>query len=73
MTPKTIQTVIAELSAEKKLLQKRLNIIEGLIKTYQDRVCTHTHENGKSALVEHTGIGYRYDTCEICLKRIDMR
>ena len=73
MTPENIKTAVTELNADIDQLKKRLNILKTMLKTYQESICKHRHADGSSAFVQQVGIGYRYDECAICGKKIDMR
>ena len=55
-----------------KYHEKKAEKLRETIRNIQD-VCEHKHPDGTSALIEHTGIAYRYDECQICGKKNDMR
>ncbi len=52
--------------------EQKAKKLREIIRNIQD-VCEHTHPDGSTALIEHTGMAYRYDECQICGKKIDMR
>ena len=69
MTPEAIKQTVTDLKTEQKALKKRLKIIEGMIDTYQNKLCPHQYENGRSAIEEDAFASpYARPQCQICGK-----
>ena len=69
MKPNAIKQTVADLKTEQKALKKRLKIIEGMIDTYQNKLCPHQYANGRSAIDEDAHASpYSQPQCQICGK-----
>ena len=69
MNPEAIKQTVADLKTEQKALKKRLKIIEGMIDTYQNKLCNHKYENGRSAIEEDAPLHpASRPQCSICGK-----
>ena len=69
MTPEAIKQTVTDLKTEQKALKKRLKIIEGMIDTYQNKLCPHQYENGRSAIEEDAPLHPASSRqCQICGK-----
>ncbi len=69
MKPEAIKETVNNLQIEKKALQVRLNLIEKLIDTYQNKICPHQYEDGRSAIEEDAPLHpASQPQCQICGK-----
>ena len=69
MKPNAIKQTVKDLQAEKQKLQDRLKIIEGIIETYQNKLCPHQYEDGRSAIEEDAPLHPASSRqCQICGK-----
>ncbi len=69
MTSDSIKQTVKDLQAEKQKLQNRLKIIEGIIETYQNKLCPHQYEDGRSAIEEDAPLHPASQLqCQICGK-----
>ena len=52
--------------------EQKAEKLRAIIKNIQD-TCNHTYPDGTTALSTYVGYHYKYDECQICGKKIDMR
>ena len=69
MTSDSIKQTVTDLKTEQKALKKRLKIVEGIIETYQNKLCPHQYEDGRSAIEEDAPLHPASQLqCQICGK-----
>ncbi len=69
MKPEAIKQAVSALKDRQRSLQKSLKIIEGMIDTYQNKLCPHQYEDGRSAIEEDAPFHPASSRqCQICGK-----
>ena len=72
MKPETIRQTIKELEKDLQDARRKMEILEKAIEAHR-KICPHQYEDGTPAWVKEVGINFKYEVCEICGKREDLR